>query len=157
MSTVQYDLHELSGFLNSRTRQVAEAVRREAEHRASLASREMKEASDFVLSGKRSGRMYKASKFRAFYRASVPGEPPAQRTGRFKASWHSTSYSRPGDNGSVMIHSALKSSYVVGKVNLGKLLEHGSRHMAARPYEDAVVERALPKIEKIYKRPYKGR
>lgn len=157
MSTVEHDLKDVSAFLNSMARQVVESVKGEAEYRASLASREMKMASDFVLSGKRSGRVYMSPKFRAFYRASAPGEPPAKRTGRFKESWHGTSYSREKEDGSVMIHSALKSSYVVGKVNLGKLLEHGSRHMAARPYEDAVVERALPKIEKIYKRPYKGR
>ena len=157
MSTVELNLKDVSEFLNSRTRQVAESVRREAEYRASLASREMKAASDFVLSGRRSGRVYMSPKFRAFYRASAAGEPPAKRTGRFKSSWYSTSYSRPASDKSVMIHSALKSSYVVGKVNLGRLLQHGSRHMAARPYEDAVVERALPKIEKIYKRPYKGR
>ena len=39
---------------------------------------------------------------------------------------------------------------------LGEMLENGTGRMKPRPYKQAVINMALPKVKAIYKKPYKG-
>ena len=41
-----------------------------------------------------------------------------------------------------------------GKYNLGEILEDGTSRMAPRPHHDRILEKAEPKIVKIYDEPY---
>lgn len=41
-----------------------------------------------------------------------------------------------------------------GQYTLGEILEDGTGRMAPRPYQDQILEKAKPKILKIYSEPY---
>lgn len=150
--------------------------------RGMRAANELRNASQLVLRGQRSGRRYnvpgtgrmryykrgsKDGKHKAgtatityrTYQASAPGEPPAVRTGTFRNSWQSkqkiTNDVSLGDNG-VSVRSYIESSARTDNVkyNLGSILENGTSRMAPRPYAEKIQKKALPKIKKIYKEPY---
>lgn len=130
-------------------------LQKEVAQRAYLASNELRNASLYVLRGKRSGRLYKVSNTRAKYRASAPGEPPAVRTGIFRLSWGTHVHvEKQGVHFRAV--SAIESKEKAGKRLLGEMLEHGTAKMAPRPYKQQVIARAMPKIKAIYKKPYKG-
>lgn len=142
-----------------------EQIQQQMERRSYLAANELRNASLLVLRGQRNGRRYKVpgtyrrqrdkvtGKMRngRYYTASAPGEPPAVRTGAFRLSWQPKTYVGYGSYIS-RIESDLKVSN--GKYNLGELLENGTSKMAPRPYQDRILERAEPKIVKIYAEPY---
>ena len=138
--------------------------------RAYSASNELRNSSQMVLRGRRNGneyivpgtgRMtyYKRSKTAKItykrYRASAPGEPPAVRTGAFRASWQPETEILPNSSGMV-VKSAITSRIYTdnGKYRLGQVLEEGTSRMAPRPYKEKIVKNALPKIKQIYNRPY---
>lgn len=126
-------------------------IRAQLPGRAYRASNELHSAEFRVLRGRRSGRVYRVPNTRRHYRASAPGERPAQRTGAFRLSWHS-SVPAAGNPYIARIESGLKagkSGYV-----LGELLENGSSRMAPRPYQEEIIEKALPAVKRIYKEPY---
>jgi len=152
-------------------------VQREVSQRAYRASNELRNASLFVLRGTRSGRVYKmpdthgekaskstrklmgdyGHKLRGgqLYRASAPGEPPVVRTGIFRNSWGTRVHvERSGKRFRCV--SAIESKERAGGRLLGEMLENGTGRMAPRPYKRKIIDRALPKIKEIYKRPYKG-
>jgi len=124
-------------------------VTKEVQARAYQASNELRTASLYVLRGQRSGRVYRIPHTKKTYQASAPGEPPAVRTGVFRLSWAPKITTT--ENGVI---AAIESDVMVGKYNLGNLLEGGTKKMAPRPYKEAVKARALPKILAIYKQPY---
>lgn len=89
------------------------------------------------------------------YTASAPGEPPAVRTGAFRASWQpETKATGSGDN--LSVQSSIVSSIRTdnGKYLLGEILEEGTGKMAPRPYQERIQEKAMKNILKIYKEPY---
>lgn len=106
---------------------------------------ELRSAEMRVLRGQGSGRQYRVPSTRAVYRASAPGDPPAVRTGAFRNSW------RPEAEGAT---ARIESELAAGGYVLGELLENGTSRMAARPYQEKILEKALPKAERIYKEPY---
>jgi len=140
--------------------------------RAYRVSNELRNASQLVLRGQRSGRRYivpgtgrvryyKRKKIATItyrrYTASAPGEPPAVRTGAFRASWQpKTEASGSGDSLSVksMIESSIRTDN--GKYLLGEIMEDGTPggKIAPRPYKEKIQKKALPKVLKIYKEPY---
>ena len=134
-------------------------VEREVSARTYRASNELRTASLHVLRGQRSGRQYRIPHTRRTYTASAPGEPPAVRTGIFRLSWgtHTRIEKRGGNNYHAI--AAIESNVKAGGHLLGDILEHGAnsgrRRMAARPYKQAVCDRAMPRIREIYNRPYK--
>ena len=154
--------------------EMVESIRNQMEGRSFRAANELRNASQFILRGARSGKQYnvpgtgrmkyykrdsKDGKHKAGtatitykkYTASAPGEPPAVRTGAFRASWRPTSKVVYGSYIS-RIESEQRTDN--GRYNLGEILEEGTKRMAPRPYKDKIVEKALPKIKRIYEEPY---
>ena len=140
-------------------------IRHQMEGRAWRAALELRNASQLVLRGQRSGRRYKVPgtyrrqrdktdgkmKNGRYYTASAPGEPPAVRTGTFRNSWQPTSRVVYG-----VYFSRIESDVMTdnGKYNLGEVLENGTSRMAPRPHHDEISERAERKIVRIYEEPY---
>lgn len=152
-------------------------VQKEVSARAYRASNELRNASLYVLRGTRTGRVYKmpnthgkkpskptkkmmadyGHKLRGgqLYRASAPGESPANRTGVFRLSWGTHVHVEKSGSRFRAV-SAIESKEKAGGMPLGELLENGTGRMKPRPYKQKVVDRALPKIKEIYTRPYRG-
>lgn len=130
-------------------------LQKEVSQRAYRASNELRNASVYVLRGKRSGKVYRVPNTGKTYKASAPGEPPAVRTGVFRNSWGT--HVHVEKNG---VHfravSSIESKEMAGGRLLGEMLENGTGKMKPRPYKQKVIDRALPKIKEIYKKPYKG-
>lgn len=142
----------------------------QVKNRSYRASNELRNASQLVLRGQRSGKRYivpgtgrvrynkrkKTATIRyTRYSGSAPGEPPAVRTGAFRASWmRKVEVLADGDKyASVKPH--IKSNLRVSNGHLlGDYLENGTRKMAPRPHHDKIKEMAFPKIVKIYREPY---
>lgn len=135
-----------------------ERIKSQMSVRSVRAANELLNAKNLVLRGKRSGRTYRVPNTRRKYRASSPGEPPAQRTGQFRQQWDSKSFGVGGTSGSYEAHSQIESSVRTdgGKYLLGEILEEGTPggKIASRPYQEKIVEKAKPKVVKIYKEPY---
>jgi len=106
-----------------------------------------------VLRGRRSGRTYLIPNTTRHYTASAPGEPPANRTGIFRASWRPETHTEgSGDN--IEVHSSAVSTYSVGGRVLGRMLQNGTKKVAPRPYMEKVREKSKKQIYHIYSRPY---
>ena len=90
-----------------------------------------------------------------YYTASAPGEPPANRTGAFRMSFHRRVYFDEDGGHNFTAHGVTESDLRVGgRYLLGELLEEGTERMAPRPYKQQTIDRAMPKILKIYREPY---
>ena len=136
------------------------------------AANELRNASQLVLRGQRSGRRYAIPNSGAKrrhrdkvtgrlvrgrrYTASAPGEPPAVRTGAFRAGWQPNTKVIASTPNYLSIRAYIESRTRTdnGKYNLGSILENGSGRMAPRPYKEKIQEKAKPKIIEIYKEPY---
>ena len=130
-------------------------IQQEVSQRAYRAGNELRNASLFVLRGKRSGKVYRVPNTRQTYRASAPGEAPALRTGVFRLSWGTHVRVEKSGNHFRAI-SAIESRERAGGRLLGEMLENGTGRTAPRPYKQKVINRALPKVKAIYQKPYKG-
>lgn len=130
-------------------------VQKEVSQRAYRASNELRNASLYVLRGARSGKTYRVPNTGKKYKASAPGEPPAVRTGTFRFSWGTHVHAEK--NGShFRAVSSIESNERAGGRLLGEMLENGHGSVAPRPYKQKVIDKALPKVKAIYKKPYKG-
>lgn len=130
-------------------------VQKEVSQRAYRASSELRNASLYVLRGSRSGKVYRVPNTSRKYTASAPGEPPAVRTGAFRLSWGTHVHvEKNGDRFRAV--SSIESKEKAGGHLLGDILEDGAGRIKPRPYKQKVIDRALPKVKKIYEKPYKG-
>ena len=136
-------------------RTTLKGVEREVANRAYRASNYLRNASLLVLRGQRNGIRYRIPHTRVEYQASSPGESPANRTGIFRLSW-GTQVRVEKQGNKFRCVSSIESNLRVGKWLLGELLEDGTRHMAPRPYKQAVRDRAMPQIQALYKKSYKS-
>jgi len=129
-------------------------VQQEVSSRAYRASNELRNSALYVLRGQRSGKRYRIPFTSKTYQASAPGESPAVRTGMFRLSWGT--HVHVEKNG---VHfkavSAIESNVKAGKYLLGEILESGTGRMKPRPYKQAVIDRAMPKIKALYDKSYK--
>lgn len=137
--------------------EVARNLSMEVMSRTSRVSNELTNATAFVLRGARSGRKYLIPGTRRHYTASALGEPPAVRTGAYRASFKPKEEIEGAWNG-FTAHSYTESDLMVGKWNLGRILEEGAprANIAPRPHAQKIVDRALPRVLMIYKKPYAG-
>lgn len=142
----------------------------EAKSRAVRASNALRNAELKVLSGQRSGRVYrvpftgpgqyvtKSGKIKRkkpkFYTASAPGEPPAVRTGTFRRSWFVRPHATQTPKGTI-VHAAIVSQIrlATGRT-LADTLEHGAPHLKPRPFTKRIQKMAMPNIIKIYRQKY---
>lgn len=146
---------------------VVDGIKKQVKRRTYLASNELRNSALLVLRGQRSGRRYKVPgtyrrqrdktdgkmKQGRYYTASAPGEPPAVRTGAFRNSWQVSPGGVKELYGSYFarIESDLTTD---SGLLLGEALEDGTARMAPRPYVQRTLEKAEPKIFKIYSEPY---
>ena len=88
------------------------------------------------------------------YTASAPGEPPAVRTGMFRLGWKQRSYAEDLTGGQCNVHGIIENDQKANGHLLGEMLENGTSRMAPRPYQQRVIDRAMPKVLGIYNEPY---
>ena len=119
--------------------QIKGAVDAQLPSRAFRAANELRNASLIVLRGQGGGRTYKKPTG-GTYTASAPGSPPAVRTGTLRNSWRPT----PNGNNPAIETGTPYTGY----------LEYGTSKMAARPFEQKIIEAAQPAIDAIYSEPY---
>ena len=123
-------------------------VNREAASRGMRAVNAIRNAELEVLSGKRSGRVYRKPHTQSHYTASAPGEPPARRTGNLRLNWNGTVESSSTGSG-LRVTAVLES-----QERYSTYLENGTRRMAPRPFKQPISEKAMPEIERIYHEKY---
>lgn len=128
-------------------------LQKEVSQRTYRASNELRNASLYVLRGQRNGKTYKVPNTGRTYRASAPGESPAVRTGAFRLSWGTHVHVEKQGTHFKAIASIESKERAGGKL-LGEMLENGTGKMAPRPYKQKIIDKALPKIKAIYKKPY---
>lgn len=140
-------------------------IKHQMEGRAWKAALELKNSSELILRGQRSGRRYKVPgtyrrqrdktdgkmKNGRYYTASAPGEPPAMRTGLFRGRWQPTSLVSEGRYVSKIENDVMTAG---GKHNLGEVLENGTSRMAPRPHHDRILQHAERRIVRIYNQSY---
>lgn len=148
-------MDDVSNQIVSVCRDVALKISTGMKQRGYRAANELRNASQLVLRGQRSGRRYRVPGTKKHYTASAPGEPPAVRTGTFRASWQAKTQSS-GTIGNMSVRSYIESSARTdnGSYLLGEILENGTGEMAPRPYKEQIVDKAKGKIKKIYSEPY---
>lgn len=93
-----------------------------------------------ILTGQRTGKLYRSSRTGKLHTASRPGEPPAVDTGHLRGSIH-TQQPPPALNIQKVLIPAEYAAY----------LEYGTRRMAPRPYVHPAVEHSRKRMAK-----YKG-
>lgn len=150
-----------------------EKITQEAKSRAFRASTELRNSALIVLRGERSGKVYKklgtygkrmnkqtkgllkdyGHKLRGgqLYRASAPGEAPANRSGALRESWRQRNESESTGSG-LTVRAAITTD-----VKYAPWLNDGTKdgHIEPRPFEEPIVEHAKPRIRKIFKEPYR--
>lgn len=135
--------------IDGTVQKIKNQVTTEAKSRGYRAANELRNAALNVLRGQRSGRVYrKPFTKRATYTASAPGEPPAVRSGTLRRSWKPRAQSEK-DGTDTIIRPAIWTD-----VQYAPMLEDGAPNMAPRPYVDAIVAQAEPKVKAIYSQPY---
>lgn len=143
--------------IEAKTQEVVDCIKKQMISRGVRATNELINAKNLTLRGKRSGRRYLVPGTRRHYIASKAGEVPAVRTGQYREAWDEKSFADNGGSG-MTVHATIESRVRTdgGKYLLGDLLENGSPKgkIAARPHKDKIIEKAKPKIRKIYKEPY---
>lgn len=128
-------------------------IRNQIGIRSVKASNELKNSVRFILYGRRHGRRYKNPSTGKMYTASAPGEAPANRTGTLRLSYHSKTYAQRNGN-NYEFHAVADSNYRVRDRLLGQMLEQGTAKIRPRPFREAAIRRALPKVIEIYNRDY---
>lgn len=137
-----------SGRLKIAVDDTVKKVNREAASRGMRAVNAIRNAELEVLSGKRSGRVYRKPHTKSHYTASAPGEPPAKRTGNLRLNWNGTVESSSTGSG-LRVTAVLES-----QERYSTYLENGTRRMAPRPFKQPISEKAMPEIERIYHEKY---
>lgn len=137
-----------SGRLKIAVDDTVKKVNLEAASRGMRAVNAIRNAELEVLSGKRSGRVYRKPRTKSHYTASAPGEPPARRTGNLRLNWNGTVESSSTGSG-LRVTAVLES-----QERYSTYLENGTRRMAPRPFKQPISEKAMPEIERIYHEKY---
>ena len=151
--------------------EISNSIKHQMASRAYRGANELRNASQLVLRGQRSGRRYivpgtgrvkynkrkhTASITYKKYTASAPGEPPAVRTGAFRMSWQPKTHVDNIAGHAYSVVSSVESTQRTdnGRYLLGEILEEGTGRMAPRPHHQRIQEKALPAIMRIYNEPY---
>ena len=146
---------QISDALQQALETVLSNIQNEMVRRSTAASEVLLDAKTLVFRGRRSGHRYRVPGTRRFYTASAPGEVPAARTGNFRTSWKKkVTVVKSGDNRDIHIGIVNEVKTQSGNYLLGEILENGTRKMAPRPYQQKILDRAEPKIIKIYAADY---
>lgn len=150
MSTMKITPDQFSKQLWKTVEKTEKHVREKVKRRGYRASNEISSATQLVLTGKRHGRVYRQAHKKHI--ASAPGEAPAVDTGNLRLSFGRMVTAIKDSGRKMTVHSSARSN-----VKYAGVLEEGRKdgHIVARPYKEKVLQRALPKVKKIYREPYK--
>lgn len=142
----------MSSYVRQLRIEVDKAVRecgKQVVSRGYRAVNEIRNAELEVLSGSRSGRLYKKPHFKTRYRASAPGEAPARRTGSLRLQWNGSVTSETKSGNEIRVLAVLTSQN-----EYSGLLDEGTAKIAPRPFKQRIIDKAAPKIHEIYSQPY---
>lgn len=159
-------LREGAEYLRVEVDETVKQLNQEARSRARRAANALRSSAMRVLTGKRSGKVYKvpdthgeATKYTKrlakkygyklrkggqLYQASAPGESPANRLGNLRRNWRPYALAEE-HTGGTKITARIKSD-----MPYSDYLDQGTSKMAARPYKEKVKDGAMPKINEIY-------
>lgn len=132
--------------------EVVKGLNNQVKARSTRVINELHNAELEVLSGKRSGKIYRKPKtIRATYRASAPGEAPAKCDGNLREKWRGEINAAQTSNTKVQITAA-----IVSGSRYSRYLDEGTPggKIAPRPFKEPIIEKAKPKIEAILREPY---
>lgn len=158
MGDYKQAMHEIGVIVNKTVDEIEQKAMKRGYQAANVLTNEVKK----VLSGQRSGRIYKvkktggkSKKSGVVYTASAPGEPPAVRFGTLRTSFKRRTYAE--QNGKeLIVHAITESDLQVNGYLLGDLLENGTKKIAPRPYKQKTIEAALPKVTEIFSKNYRN-
>lgn len=158
MGDYKQAMHEIGVIVNKTVEEIEQKAMKRGYQAANVLTNEVKK----VLSGQRSGRIYKvkktggkSKKSGVVYTASAPGEPPAVRFGTLRTSFKRRTYAE--QNGKeLIVHAITESDLQVNGYLLGDLLENGTKKIAPRPYKQKTIDAALPKITEIFSKNYRN-
>ena len=158
MADYKQAMHEIHVIVNKTVEEIEQKAKQRGFQAANVLTNEVKK----VLSGQRSGRIYKvkktggkSKKSGVVYTASAPGEPPAVRFGTLRTSFKRRTYAE--QNGKeLIVHTITESDLQVNGYLLGDLLENGTKKIAPRPYKQKTIDAALPKITEIFSKNYRN-
>lgn len=104
-----------------------------------LSGKIVKENIQHMLSGPGAGIPYWDYDLEDWHQPSLPGDPPAFRTGELHDSWK------------IQYENSVNSSsvYVGSDLGYASSLQYGNRRLEARPYMDDAVERSVPAIQAL--------
>lgn len=134
---------ELSQKIEEAMQAALEDIRAQAAERMCLASETLETAAKEALSGARSGLWYRSG--RHSHRASAPGEPPAQNTGAYAASWQAMPVEAAESEGRVVFRVRICTSMP----ERARALEYGAGNVKARPHMARIWERGRRDILKL--------
>lgn len=123
-------------------------VNKQVLSRAHRISNELRNSELQVMSGQRSGRIYRKPHSKATYQASAPGEPPAVRTGTLRRSFN------PGVEGTPSGKSYTVKSFIKTDLKYATYLENGTSRTAPRPFKERILEKSEPRIKQIMSEPF---
>jgi len=119
---------------------IMEEVNSETKNRAFRTVNVMYNSAQKVLSGKRSGRVYKIPHKNAYYTASAKGEPPAVRTGNLRRNWRKSVIGVTTADGVKVTHR------LTSDMKYASILEERK----GRPFTQKIIDDAMPKVDAIY-------
>ncbi len=171
MADYKQAMNEINVIVNKTVEEIQQKAKQRGYQAANVLTSEVKK----VLSGQRSGRVYKVNKTSGkpkkstrkskkrksqkggvTYTASAPGEAPALRFGTLQKSFKRRTYGdKIGSN--FVIHAITESDLQVNGYLLGDLLENGTKRIAPRPFKQKTIDAALPKVIQLFGRNYRGR
>lgn len=119
-----------------------EKIGQDTKSKAVRAVNEMRNAELQILSGQRSGKIYrKPHTKKATYQASAAGEAPARLSGRLRLSWRGQVKAEQQED------KLIVKSILLTNCKYADILESKKN----RPYKDKIIQRAMPKIRQIYR------
>lgn len=136
--------------VRAKTTEMTQQVDRQVVSRGTRAVNELRNAELEVLSGQRSGKVYRKYPYKSKYTASAPGEPPARRSGALRLHWNGHIETSRESNGRTVVKAVLESQEPYSEP-----LETGTKRMAARPYRQRILDKAEPNVRKIYEQSYR--
>lgn len=120
--------------------------------RAARAGQVLQIAAESVLTGARSGRIYRKPGG-GTYQASAPGEPPAERTGALRHSWRPLAPTIQSNGTGATVRIAVQSSGVPYVERFDPALVPHIGHLPARPFVEKVLDLAAPGIDAVLNAP----
>lgn len=131
-------------------------IEEELARRAIPASQEIVAAAGRVLGKRGKGKRYRIKGTRRRYRASLPREAPAKRTGALASSWSPSPrrYKRYSEGITITKPGAVTSMDWLAKILTKGAIRRRGGLLIRRPFKRKVKQNAMRRIRPIYRQPY---